>query len=117
MTGPESKPQGVEQGPPHTMGPWEFRSNDLGEEELVSVRSGYPIAHAAWTGGSGCELRIGKEADKHLIAAAPDLLSACETAMRQIRAAFSIIHPGDKALADGSVEQLRAAIARARGAQ
>ena len=100
----------------HTPGPWEFRSNDLGEEELVRVPYGYPVAHAVWIGGSGCELRVGKEADKRLIAAAPDLLAACETAIRQIRAAFAIIHPGDKALVDGSVEQLRTAIAKARGA-
>ena len=65
-------------GAVHTPGPWEFRDNGFGEEELVSAGTGQLVAFAAWTGGSGCELRIDNPWDKSLIAAAPELLEALE---------------------------------------
>ncbi len=60
----------------HTPGPWLFGQNSTYETALVGP-NGESVAEAAWTGGSGCELRVRNDADANLIAAAPELLEEC----------------------------------------
>lgn len=71
----------------------------------------------------GDKHRVALEAEKRLIAAAPDLLAACETLTPLVERAFDFLlrnsHPEERdGHADGleaMISEARAAIAKARG--
>jgi hypothetical protein len=103
----------------HTPGPWHYQFNGfaitIGDE---STRHNY-LEHdytVAKIGGNSMQ----DEANARLIAAAPDLLEACEEALGQLKDFFDATIPFDD---DGSRPRnrievvLRAAIAKARGKQ
>lgn len=62
----------------HTPGPWVMGQTPFNYEDALVSADGQVIAYASWGGGSSCNLAFENEADAHLIAAAPDLLAACE---------------------------------------
>lgn len=100
----------------HTPGPWAIREDCVGFDQQIvrwlihdrnaSGRGYKPIAtvHAGFTRAA---------ADARLIAAAPDLLAACE-------AATALLDEWGETIAGAGAEvydQLRAALARAKGEQ
>ena len=100
----------------HTPGPW------VASRDTYRDRAHRRDAVAAWVerreaddlwiveAGDGSSVLVGGEANARLIAAAPDLLAACEAALR----AFEDME--DRAPIE-ECRQLRAAIARTRGAK
>jgi hypothetical protein len=86
----------------HTPGPWRSEGQYvIGEgNQLIAVagRSTEP------------EIRIAHEANARLIAAAPDLLAACELMESVYRQ--NVVNPGEPS---SVLEALQAAIAKARG--
>jgi hypothetical protein len=94
----------------HTPGPWEV-STKRGLNITAKTRGGADFALAAvWTTLTG----EAADANARLIAAAPDLLAACEAALPAIR--WGLAHQGGNYSQYEAVEQvIVAAIAKARG--
>lgn len=91
----------------HTPGPWTDKGGSTGavwagREFIASV---YPNAQEDWDGFSRYDRQDETEANARLVAASPELLDACETAMRLIRAAGLEDRIG--------THEIRAAIAKA----
>jgi hypothetical protein len=98
----------------HTPGPWTLRSARLsGDVGIAAGSYDGPIAEVFE------ELRRGvlrpevARANARLIAAAPDLLAACEDAVEELRADENYV--GDNGGEAEFLVKLRAAIAKARG--
>lgn len=70
----------------HTDGPWVLRPNGCDEQALIAPNSGRMVAYAAWTGGSGCELRIENDADARLIVLTPELFRQLQYAVKLLSA-------------------------------
>ena len=101
----------------HTPGPWHVTLQDTGEDGIhIWVDQSNPkenvIADINWRGETA-DGEPGEEdlANASLIAAAPDLLAACEGVLARIGAT------GDYVGQDGQfAKEIRAAIAKAKGA-
>ena len=113
MTGPESKPQG------HTKGPWAFQKHeDFSMDEVF----GFFVQ-----GGDGSEIvyfdnddRPETKANARLIAAAPEMLTtlvALEKWFDTDQEILDAMPEADRADNARQLAKIRAAIARARGAQ
>lgn len=91
----------------HTPGPW--RSYDDSASPMhkhTVVAFGRTVAHLYCV--KGCEAE--DRANSHLIAAAPDMLAACEAALNYIANT-----EGEWGITLDSADKLRAAIAKAKG--
>lgn len=101
----------------HTPGPWVVRD---GQPFVIVGPIGYALAICYNQEGMNGEPVYDRAANARLIAAAPDLLAACEAARDWLRAWFRVVtleHFQDaEALdLDGLMGQLNSTIARARG--
>lgn len=108
--------------PKHTPGPWRFdgeidavvsSAGQLRRSALMGDYRGVIIASLVEShGGRGARPEAAPEATANaaLIAAAPDLLAACEIALKDSRSA-----PRGKGLSDDVADILADAIAKARG--
>lgn len=101
----------------HTPGPWKYHE-ELGAQFSMVGNSDYVVAgipNETWT---GCEddLPI-QRANARLIAAAPDLLEALETAASHVCSLLcpSVKRTGEEWTHSKECEQVRAAIAKAKG--
>ena len=105
----------------HTPGPWKITDNRsmAGSYWIEACHpEGFPVSIAEVRNGCEEAAELGtEEANAALIAAAPDLLSACKTALVQLRERKSFVDMPDR---PGDVEyvrvRLRAAIAKAEAA-
>ncbi len=106
----------------HTPGPWVFDGSGIHKEAVTMVEFGleihvqriaaiYVADDFEFTSSEAEErFQAEAEANAHLIAAAPDLLAACESVIARIS------DPSvDREKDDESLRLLRAAIARAKG--
>jgi len=95
----------------HTPGPWEY-SADWSEYYSAHKHFSLDAGDTNIISGCGCcgSPTISSEADARLIAAAPDLLEACNLALNALK-------DNDWNEADGVFIALRAAIAKAEGEQ
>ena len=118
----------------HTPGPWEARRVNYQEWDIDRIGSVPLLGFAGWEGMAtvyGCddqpeEGALVAEANARLIAAAPDLLAACQ-AMAEWDAAENQLPPYDSdngasfdqcmALCRDAFDKARAAIAKATGEQ
>lgn len=87
----------------HTPGPWTIVDYKLTQEILIAGDTGDEIAIIDYS------FRPEAHDDAHLIAAAPDLLAACEAVVLHMRRPLNI----EETIRVGAL--LRAAIAKARG--
>jgi len=101
----------------HTPGPWTARRMHTGGFDILDERGRDVVT--VYGGGVETESR---EANARLIAAAPDLLEACQEFLPILERQLASVNPGG--IADGSVavqtatariERLRASITRATG--
>ena len=97
----------------HTPGPWEVvDSPRIGPEIMAAAEQNKPlherirICHMRWTDGLNEQVEARLLANAHLIAAAPEMLVACQMAREEL------VFGGDWETARTKIE---AAIARARG--
>lgn len=111
---------------PHTPGPWEVAPHPDDAEMVEVVRDYVEIAggrkQAQWIAecDSGVDSDMSEDewqqtvernqANARLIAAAPDLLAACERSVRLLGQ-----REGTDAVVDSALVQIRAAIAKAEG--
>ena len=100
----------------HTPGPWKaFVSYGVICVHLASDDTPHLTEIVPWTGFDSCDVKSFSErvANAHLIAAAPDLLAACEDVLRELSmmpdASRDFLCP------EWREEDLRDAIAKARG--
>ena len=95
----------------HTQGPW--RLNAGNETEIMSARRNVARAHC----GAMTGIRVDEaEANARLIAAAPDLLAACEEILSETTNNISGISRDDALSAISNISfYARAAIAKAKG--
>jgi hypothetical protein len=96
----------------HTPGPWELMHAEHGQHVEVVVNGGHI---AVVFSGSFRDGSTG-EANANLIAAAPDLIEACEKALNLIDGA-GVLLASMSAERSRAVEALRAAVAKAEGGQ
>jgi hypothetical protein len=93
----------------HTPGPWHVRSSEGQQSHVVYAADNYAIANA--TTYHGQHPLHCAEANARLIAAAPELLAACEAALPELDFVSDGLGEGFHTVVDG----LRAAIAKAKG--
>lgn len=91
----------------HTPGPWEAGDVDGDDIYIWSEGQKQFVGLASYEDGTQREV----QANAHLIAAAPELLEACELAEQF----WYADHPNDTVEAQQARRQLRAAIAKATG--
>lgn len=98
-----------EGGVGHTPGPWEIVSRGNGALDPLTVRVAFTSgAYVAEIRPAGSDDPTEVRANAHLISAAPDLLAACQMALRELQASgLWADHP--------NCEQIRAAITKAHG--
>ena len=101
-------------GTQHTPGPWEYMyvKKALEPHTIMGPRSGdgsrTSIAHTLWD-------RPQEEANFRLMAASPDLLTACEKLLRHITDGTIMCGIVEGMNLDKTRDEARAAIAKARG--
>lgn len=99
--------------PQHTPGPWDLRFNEPGNDVQRGI-AGYSIS----TPAVGVAYSIHNEHDASLIAAAPDLLAACEVAWELLSRIYTDTaldgHPDLPREILAVRDRQRAAIAKAR---
>ena len=103
----------------HTPGPWAL-SRDVGDGEVCTVYGCtgghiYIVGNREYLGREIEDLSAEADANARLIAAAPDLLTACKAALKYIPGSEVHSWPPGFALKDDSLKLLRAAIAKAEG--
>jgi len=95
----------------HTPGPW--RLNAGNETEIMSARRNVARAHC----GAMTGIRVDEaEANARLIAAAPDLLAACEALLQSVAYAIAAQDAPAQSTMRANLANALAAIAKAKGA-
>ena len=97
----------------HTPGPWKIRKSVLARNDFAIAAEHFIIAETFWHVGPA--MFKDAEANARLIAAAPDLLAACETAVTLFEMDNETNEPGTSAWA--WLQVARDAIAKARGGE
>ena len=87
----------------HTPSPWSLDEKEPGELWISNVDRSYPVCMVTASGN----VTERDKADARLIAAAPDLLAACQEFVRKVECG--------EAKSTRSYEQMKAAISRATG--
>ena len=91
----------------HTPGPWHINRDDWGAPTAIRSQDAQPVVATGPGFGSKAEI----EANMNLIAAAPDMLEALQSALARLDNGYRLSLAEQRATA----EQLRAAIAKAEG--
>jgi len=103
----------------HTLGEWKARRTDFNRWRIESHRLGFAPVSVAVVTMTLLEVGVGNaeqhEANARLMAAAPDLLAACETAVTLFEMDNETNEPGTSAWA--WLQVARDAITKARGGE